>query len=72
MVRVYKVMRVNKDSKRYCAENRGYKAWLAGQPLLEAYPPGLKSVLSKREAFEQLEDFNAPKKAKKTKSSVAA
>jgi dolichyl-diphosphooligosaccharide--protein glycosyltransferase len=24
MVRVYKVMRVKKDSKRYCAENRGY------------------------------------------------
>jgi hypothetical protein len=33
---------------------------------------GLKNVLSKRKAFEQLEDFNAPKKAKKTKSSVAA
>jgi dolichyl-diphosphooligosaccharide--protein glycosyltransferase len=63
MVRVYKVMRVSKDSKRYCAENRGYKAWLAGTPLLEAYPPGLKSVLSKREAFEQLEDFNARKSA---------
>ena len=58
MVRVYKVMRVSKDSKRYCAENRGYQAWLSGKPLLEAYPPGLKSVLSKRKAFEQLEDFN--------------
>ena len=70
MVRVYKVMRVNKDSKRYCAENRGCKAWLAGQfilvGILTTY--GLKSVLSMREAFEQLEDSNVPKKAKKTKS----
>jgi dolichyl-diphosphooligosaccharide--protein glycosyltransferase len=65
MVRVYKVMRVSKDSKRYCAENRGYQSWYSGKPLLEAYPPGLKNVLSKREDFEQLEDFNARKKPSK-------
>ena len=33
MVRFFKVMRVSKDSKRYCAENRGYKPWLIGKSL---------------------------------------
>jgi hypothetical protein len=55
---------VSKESKKYGELNKGYQAWYAGQPLSEAaYPPGLKSVLAGRQAFEQLEDFN--KKGKK-------
>lgn len=34
MVRIYKIQRVDRESKAYCAENRGYQAWLDGQPLL--------------------------------------
>jgi len=64
MMRIYRVVKPSKESKKYCAENRGYKAWLAGTHLLEAYPPQLKSVLEGREDFQQLEDFNV-KKAKK-------
>ncbi len=98
MVRIYKVQRVDQESKAYCAENRGYQvrilvmwcvlqvdstssispgvfcrrshvvlarvpycaqAWLAGTPLLSAYPPKLKKVLEQRHDFEQFEDFNA-------------
>jgi len=68
MVRVYKVLRVDKESKAYGAENRGYQAWLAGTHLSEAYPPKLQSIISKREDFEQLEDFNAKKNKKKKAS----
>ncbi len=46
MVRIYKVMRVSKDSKRYCAKGRAYKAWATGTPLVDPYPPGLNSVSS--------------------------
>jgi len=55
---------VSKKSKKYCAQNRGYKAWHSGKPLSEAYPPDLQSVLRSKEDFAQLEDFNAPKKNK--------
>jgi asparagine N-glycosylation enzyme membrane subunit Stt3 len=30
MVRIYKIMNISKESKAYCAENRGYQAYLAG------------------------------------------
>jgi dolichyl-diphosphooligosaccharide--protein glycosyltransferase len=63
MVRVYKVLRVSQQSKDYGAQNLGYKAWLAGTHLDDAYPPALQKILSKRQDFAQLEDFNA--KAKK-------
>jgi hypothetical protein len=66
MVRIYKVLGISKDSKKYCAENRGYIAWKAGKPGFEAYPPGLRDVLAGKKDFEQLEDFNAKKsRAKK-------
>ncbi len=55
MVRIFKILRVNKESKAFCNENRGYKAWLAGEPLLSAYPPGLDFVMKLRKDFEQLE-----------------
>ncbi|EKX36499.1 hypothetical protein GUITHDRAFT_78856 [Guillardia theta CCMP2712] len=58
MVRIYKVLRVSAKSKAYCSEGRGYKAWYSGKPLLEAYPPGLKKILSQKQDFKQLEDFN--------------
>jgi len=65
MVRIYKVLHASKESKAYCAENRGYKAWVAGTPLSEAYPPRLQKVLASKQDFAQLEDFNA--KAKRAK-----
>jgi hypothetical protein len=65
MVRIYKVLGISKDSKKYCAENHGYIAWKAGVPGYDAYPPGLRDVLAGKKDFEQLEDFNAKKGAKK-------
>jgi dolichyl-diphosphooligosaccharide--protein glycosyltransferase len=59
MVRIYKVLNVSKKSKEYCAENRGYQAYLAGKPLLDAYPPALHKLVKSRQDFAQLEDFNA-------------
>ena len=32
--------------------------FLAGKPLLSAYPPGLQKVLEEKQDFAQLEDFN--------------
>ena len=65
MVRIYKIKKVHKQSKEYCAQNRGYQAWLSGNPgAAEAYPPKLKSILNAKKDFQQLEDFNT-KKAKK-------
>jgi len=65
MVRVYKVLDVDTDSKAYSAENRGYKAWLAGEPQLDMYPPALQTILAQKQDFAQLEDFNVKKSGKK-------
>jgi len=58
MVRIYKVLKVSKKSKKYCKEGRGYQAWFEGRPLVSAYPPGLQEILAGKEDYEQLEDFN--------------
>ena len=63
MVRIYKIKNVSKESKKYCAENRGYQAWKKGITGFEAYPPGLKKILANKKDFEQLEDFNVKKKS---------
>ena len=62
MVRIYKVLRVSKKSKAYCAEGRGYKAWYEGRPLTDAYPPALQKIIAAKEDFQQLEDFNKKRK----------
>lgn len=63
MVRIYKVLHVSEESKAYCKEGRGYKAWYEGRPggLIEAYPPGIQRILAEKQDFEQLEDFNRKK-----------
>jgi len=58
MVRIYKVLRVSKKSRKYGKEGHGYRSWLAGRPLLSAYPPALQKILDEKEDFKQLEDFN--------------
>jgi len=58
MVRIYKVLNVDEDSKAFGKEGRGYQAWLAGKPLESAYPPALKEILAGKQDFAQLEDFN--------------
>jgi dolichyl-diphosphooligosaccharide--protein glycosyltransferase len=57
MVRIYKVLKVDKESKEFvelcqdmpeediCKESKGY-------------PPALEQILSKKRDFKQLEDFN--------------
>jgi dolichyl-diphosphooligosaccharide--protein glycosyltransferase len=58
-VRIFKVMSVDKESKRWLADpaNRVCDApgswYCVGQ-----YPPALANVVKQREAFKQLEDFN--------------
>ena len=66
------MLHVSGKSKRYCAEGRGHKAWYEGRPLMDAYPPALKRVLSSKQDFAQLEDFNAQKKMRQQQEGGAA
>jgi dolichyl-diphosphooligosaccharide--protein glycosyltransferase len=56
-VRIYKILSVSKESKRWVEENRVCDApgsWFCpGQ-----YPPALQQVLAEKKDFAQLEDFN--------------
>jgi len=61
MVRIYKVLDVSEESREYCDQRHGYKAWYAGKSLETAYPPALLEVLESKSDFVQLEDFNANK-----------
>lgn len=57
-VRIFKILAVSKESKRWIKNNRECDVpggwYCPGQ-----YPPALKSVLAKRKDFAQLEDFNS-------------
>jgi len=67
IVRVFKVGRVSKASKKYCSEGRGKKMWLEGKPSDRSiYPPAIQEVLKKSIDFAQLEDFNREEAEKKT------
>lgn len=56
-VRVYKILNVDEESKKWVPENRICDVeggWFCrGQ-----YPPGLSEILEKKKDFAQLEDFN--------------
>jgi len=72
MVRIYKVLKVSKKSRKYGKEGHGYKSWLAGRPLLSAYPPALQKILDEKEDFKQLEDFNRKDVSKEKKALLAS
>merc|ERR1712008_471936 len=59
LIRIYKVGRVSKASKKYCSEGRGKKMWEEGKPSDRSiYPPAIQKVLTNSIDFAQLEDFN--------------
>lgn len=64
MVRIYKVLNTDEDSREYTNQGLGYKAWYEGKSLDQAYPPGLNKVLKSKSDFVQLEDFNRNKDKK--------
>ena len=55
-VRIYKILGVSRQSKRWVTENR--KCDAGGWFCPGKYPPGLREILSKKKDFAQLEDFN--------------
>lgn len=56
-VRIFKVMSVSKESKKWVQENKQCDAvgswYCPGQ-----YPPALEKILKEKKDFAQLEDFN--------------
>jgi len=55
-VRIYKIIGVSRESKRWVEDNR--KCDAGGWFCPGKYPPGLKEILDKKTDFAQLEDFN--------------
>lgn len=56
-VRIYKILGVSEESKRWVAENK--KCDVEGSWFCPGhYPPGLEHILSRKKDFAQLEDFN--------------
>ncbi|KAL7543759.1 hypothetical protein ACHAXR_013057 [Thalassiosira sp. AJA248-18] len=55
-VRIYKLLGVSRQSKKWVEENRECDA--GGWFCPGKYPPGLKEILDKKTDFAQLEDFN--------------
>lgn len=55
-VRIYKLLGVSEESKKWIEENRECDA--GGWFCPGKYPPGLKEILDKKKDFAQLEDFN--------------
>ena len=55
-VRIYKILGVSRQSKKWVEENRECDA--GGWFCPGKYPPGLKEILDKKTDFAQLEDFN--------------
>ncbi len=55
-VRIYKILGVSRQSKKWVEENRQCDA--GGWFCPGKYPPGLKEFLDKKKDFAQLEDFN--------------
>eukprot|EP00980_Cylindrotheca_fusiformis_P001418 scaffold345_cov134-Cylindrotheca_fusiformis.AAC.29 len=56
-VRIYKILGVSEESKKWVEENRKCDAegsWFCPG----TYPPGLEHILSSKKDFAQLEDFN--------------
>lgn len=65
-IRIYKVMGVNQESKKYTANPATRQCDAPGSwHCTGVYPPGLQKILDKtnRKDFAQLEDFNTKKKA---------
>ena len=61
-VRIFKILGVDEESKRWVKEN--YKCDAPGSWFCPGqYPPGLSDILSKKKDFSQLEDFNKRRQA---------
>ena len=55
-VRIYKILGVSRESKKWVEENRECDA--GGWFCPGKYPPGLRDILKQKTDFAQLEDFN--------------
>lgn len=55
-VRIYKILGVSQESKRWVKEH--YECDAGGWFCPGKYPPGLKPILERKKDFAQLEDFN--------------
>merc|ERR1712130_1051956 len=64
-VRIYKVLKVSKKSKRWIADPKNRVCDAPGSWYCNGqYPPALAKVLAKRKSFSQLEDFNKKRDAR--------
>lgn len=62
-VRIYKLLGVSEESKRWVADPKNRQCDVPGSWFCPGqYPPALKDVLSRKKDFAQLEDFNRAEK----------
>lgn len=65
LVRIFKVLNVSEESRRWVEDPRNRKCDAPGSWHSQGrYPPGIHEILAKQKAFQQLEDFNAARDAK--------
>lgn len=65
LVRIFKVLNVSEESRRWVEDPRNRKCDAPGSWHCQGrYPPGIHEILAKQKAFQQLEDFNAARDAK--------
>lgn len=60
-VRIFKVLKVSRESKRWVADPKNRLCDAGGWYCPGQYPPALNKLIKKRKNFQQLEDFNAQK-----------
>ncbi|CAE7696994.1 stt-3 [Symbiodinium pilosum] len=65
LVRIFKVLNVSEESKEWVADPRNWNCDAPGSWHCQGrYPPAIHRVLGEQKAFQQLEDFNAPRDRK--------
>ncbi|CAE7235508.1 STT3A [Symbiodinium natans] len=65
LVRIFKVLNVSEESKEWVADPLNWNCDAPGSWHCRGrYPPGIRRVLDKQKAFQQLEDFNVKRDPK--------